>query len=99
LVKEEVQVVKSGNNSFSVIFDHILWSVDKNPEHATVPNFNSNANPLFDSINTSSRFFDFRLNTKPSPAIDKGAHKGIIIDLDGNPRPVNLPDLGAFEKQ
>jgi hypothetical protein len=99
LVKEEVQVVKSGNTSFSVVFDHILWSVDKNPEQATVPNFNSNANPLFDSINTSSRFFDFRLNTKPSPAIDKGAHKGIIIDLDGNPRPVNLPDLGAFEKQ
>jgi hypothetical protein len=99
LVKEEVQVVKVGTNPFSVIFDYILWSVDSKPALATVPNFNSNANPQFDSINTASRYFDFRLNTKSSPAIDKGAHKGVLIDLDGNPRPINLPDLGAFEKQ
>ncbi|MGI8600215.1 MAG: choice-of-anchor Q domain-containing protein [Chitinophagaceae bacterium] len=99
LVKEEVQVVKVGTNPFSVIFDYILWSVDSKPALATVPNFNSNANPQFDSINTASRYFDFRLNTKSSPAIDKGAYKGVLIDLDGNPRPINLPDLGAFEKQ
>ena len=34
------------------------------------------------------------------PAIDSGANFGIVIDLDGNTRPVGTkPDLGCFEKQ
>ncbi|HEY4936835.1 MAG TPA: choice-of-anchor Q domain-containing protein, partial [Puia sp.] len=34
-----------------------------------------------------------------SPAVDRGSNLGILIDLDGNPRPVNLPDLGCYERQ
>jgi hypothetical protein len=54
--------------------------------------------PQFDSINTSKRFYDFRLKLT-SPAINKGENFNVPLDLDGFPRPVGLPDLGAYEKQ
>jgi hypothetical protein len=59
-----------------------------------------NQDPLFDSINTNRRYFNFRLKSN-STAINKG-NTGLTIDLDGNPRPRpvgTLPDLGAYEKQ
>ena len=55
-----------------------------------------NQPPLFDSINTSTRFYDFHLNPA-SPAINFGINAGITIDLDGNSRPIGLPDLGSYE--
>jgi hypothetical protein len=53
---------------------------------------------LFDSINVSKQYYDFRLK-QTSPAVNKGVNAGVTIDLDGKPRPVGLPDLGCFEKQ
>ena len=53
---------------------------------------------MFDSIDVSKNYYDFHLK-QTSPAVNKGVNTVVIIDLDGKPRPVSLPDLGCFEKQ
>jgi hypothetical protein len=54
--------------------------------------------PLFENIRASENLYNFRLKEN-SPAINKGSDAGVSNDLDGKPRPVGLPDLGAYEKQ
>ena len=70
----------------------------KNPPANATVNGIVAGEPLFDSINTAERYFNFRLK-EGSPAINAGSNAGIGLDLDGAPRPVGLPDLGAYEKQ
>jgi len=98
LVKNEVVVDKRGNTAFNVLFDHVLWRVETVPQNITENSILNNQAPQFDSINTSRRFYDFRLKPN-SPALNKGTNTSVNIDLDGNPRPVGLPDLGAYERQ
>jgi hypothetical protein len=97
-VKNEVVTAKQGNTQYNVLFDKVLWRVQTVPANVTVtPNGAFTGVPLFDSINTSQRFSDFRLK-EGSPAINAGVAAGVTIDLDGKPRPVGIaPDLGAFE--
>jgi hypothetical protein len=64
----------------------------------TVTGAINNIYPAFDSVNNASRFYNFRLKAG-SPALNKGSFSAVTIDLDGMPRPVGLPDLGAYEKQ
>jgi hypothetical protein len=97
LTEDEVVVSKNGNTTFNVTFDHVLMKVKNDPTPANLIQV-INQDPLFDSINTASRFFNFRLKNG-SPAINKGKLTGVNNDLDGFLRPVGLPDLGAFEKQ
>lgn len=98
-IDNEVVTAKQGTAAFNVNFINCLWKVKDTPaDLATAVNIISNQDPLFDSINVAKRIFNFRLKAG-SPAIDKGINTGIITDLDGNPRPVGLPDLGAYEKQ
>jgi hypothetical protein len=98
LVDDEVVVAKAGSNPFTVNFDYDLWKVVNAPANVTATQIINNQPPLFDSVNTSARFYDFRLQAS-SPAINKGTNAGVTIDLDGLPRPVGLPDLGCFEKR
>jgi len=98
LVDDEVVVAKAGNGIFNVNFDHSLWKVMNNPANITSNNIINNQPPLFDSINTFKRFYNFRLK-EGSPAINQGVSSAVMLDLDGNPRPVGLPDLGCYEKQ
>ncbi|HMK24679.1 MAG TPA: choice-of-anchor Q domain-containing protein [Chitinophagaceae bacterium] len=98
LVDNEVVVSKSGATPFSVNFDYNLWKVQTVPANITSNQIINNQAPQFDSVNTSKNYYDFRLKAS-SPAINKGTNAGVIIDLDGKPRPVGLPDLGCFEKQ
>jgi hypothetical protein len=98
MVTDEVLVQKSGSGSFNVNFDYNLWKVDTPPANSTITQAINNQSPLFDSINTSDNYYDFRLKTG-SPALNKGVNAGILTDLDGKLRPVGLPDLGSFEKQ
>lgn len=98
LVNDEIVVLKQGSTSFNVVFDQVLWRVQNNPANVTATGIINNQNPLFDSVNTSQKIFDFHLKAN-SPAINKGVNAGVTIDLDGKPRPVGLPDLGAYEKQ
>jgi hypothetical protein len=57
-----------------------------------------NQNPAFDSINTQRNFYSFRLKNG-SPAINKGTATAVLSDLDGYPRTIGIPDMGAYEKQ
>ncbi len=98
VVTDEVLVQKSGSSSFNVNFDYNLWKVETPPANSTITQAINNQAPLFDSINTSDNYYDFRLKTG-SPALNKGVNAGILTDLDGKLRPVGLPDLGSFEKQ
>lgn len=98
IVDNEVVVLKKGNTVFNVNFDHALWKVQTVPANITSNQVINNQTPLFDSINTARNYYNFRLQTG-SPAINAGINTGILIDLDGNPRPVVLPDLGCYEKQ
>lgn len=97
-VDDEVITSKQGNNSFTVNFQNCLWKVKNNPANSTTSNIIVNQNPLFDSVNTQRRIFDFRLKDE-SPAKNKGIVTSITTDLDGKPRSVGLPDLGCFERQ
>lgn len=97
-VNNEVVVDKKGSNSFNVNFDYNLWKVQTVPANIISNQVINNQAPQFDSIDISHRYYDFRLKNS-SPAINKGANAGVTIDLDGNTRPVGLPDLGCFEKQ
>ncbi len=98
LVDDEVVVLKSGTDPFTVNFDHALWKVQTTPANITSTGIINNQTPLFDSVNTSKQYYDFRLKTG-SPAINAGANVGVVTDLDGKTRPVGMPDLGCFEKQ
>lgn len=98
LVNDEVVVLKNGVTTFNVNFDYNLWKVQTMPSNITSNQIINNQTPQFDSISTSSNFYDFRLKAS-SPAVNKGIAAGVLSDLDGKPRAVGLPDLGCFEKQ
>ncbi|MBK6937258.1 MAG: hypothetical protein IPH18_10575 [Chitinophagaceae bacterium] len=98
LANDEVVVLKNGNTTFNVNFDYNLWKVQTVPANITSNQIINNQSPLFDSVNTTKNYYDFRLQAT-SPALNKGISSGIATDLDGKPRPVGLPDLGCFEKQ
>lgn len=100
-VDDEVVFTKDAGANSNVTFDSNLWKVKTDPTTvgATVVNAINNQSPEFDSIDVSKRYYDFHLRTKNSPALNIGAVTPVVIDLDGNSRPVNQPDLGCYEKQ
>lgn len=98
LVDNEVVVERVGSTAFAVNFDYNLWKVQTAPANSTINQIINNQPPLFDSVNTSANYYNFRLQTS-SPAINKGINTGLGTDLDGRPRAAGLPDLGCFEKQ
>ena len=99
LVDNEVVVEKTGSNG-TITFNQVLWKVKTTPGNITVTSQPvNNQSPLFDSIDVSKQYYNFRL-MEGSPAINAGTDAGIIIDLDGMTRPMGIkPDLGCFEKQ
>jgi len=98
-VDDEVVVTKDAGASFDASFDSNLWKVKTDPVGISLANMINNQSPQFDSIDVSKRYYDFHLRTKNSPALNAGMDAGIMNDLDGNPRPVDNPDLGCYEKQ
>jgi hypothetical protein len=100
LVKNEVVIAREGNTLFNVHFDNVLWPVSDNPENVTsVTGANIRGeDPQFENITSGDGPYNFRLK-ESSPALNKGGMAGVSSDLDGNPRPAGLPDLGAYEKQ
>jgi len=101
IVENEVATAKNNTKAFNVTFNQVLWKVQSVPAGINPPTgVLNNQSPRFDSINTFSNYYDFRIQKGGSPAINAGANFNVLIDLDGKPRPVGLqPDLGCFEKQ
>ena len=97
LVTDEVVVIKNGNTLFNVLFDYGIWKAGTTPANIT-SNQMLNQNPLFENLDPFNNGYNFHLSSS-SPALNKGTNAGVILDLDGKPRPVGLPDLGCFEKQ
>jgi hypothetical protein len=97
-VNNEVAIDIKGSLTPTISFNKVLWRVQSQPSGAGITVITSiNQPPIFDSINTAQRFFNFRLKDN-SPAVNAGINAGVVIDLDGKPRPVGFPDLGAYEK-
>ena len=97
-VTNEVAVSRQGNGSFAVNFSNCLWKEQSTPTGVTSTAIISNQDPLFDSVNNSTLYYDFHLQAG-SPALSAGMAAGIPIDLDGNPRPATSPDLGCYQHQ
>lgn len=98
VIEDEVVSSKQGNTVFSVSISNSLWKVKTTPANVTVNSVINGQAPAFDSVNVQKNYFSFRLKAG-SPALDKGVNTGVAIDLDGNPRSLSSPDLGAYEKQ
>jgi hypothetical protein len=98
-VDDEVVVSKQGTSAFNVTFDHVLYKALHDPSNSTFIASIKNQTPLFDSINTTKRVFDFHFNNNAnSPAINKGIPSTFTKDLDDRPRANGLPDLGCYER-
>lgn len=100
LVDDEIVLNKQGTTTFNVTFNNVLYKMKSNdPASASFTGSKlKNVAPNFDSINTSLRYFNFRLRPN-SEAVNKGTNTGVLIDLDGKNRAFGLPDLGSFELQ
>lgn len=87
------------SNSFSVNFNYCLWLEKNNPSSTNSSNILA-TDPMFDSVNNQTMYYDFHLKNS-SPAINYGTTAGAPpFDLDGNARVVNgFTDLGCFQKQ
>ena len=96
-VDNEVQVSRQGTTAFHVGFSNCDWKVKSTPGDVTVSNMIVNTDPMFDSVNNTRRIYNFHLKAA-SPLIDQGLGTAVLLDLDGNSRPVGLPDLGCYER-
>ena len=98
-VDNEIIVNKEGATPFAVNFSNSLYRAAVDPANATFSNSIKNQDPLFDSIDVSNRYYDFRHTKSPAPGVNAGIATLITKDLDNNTRPVGLPDMGCYEKQ
>lgn len=98
IVDDEVVSSKQGNTLFSLTFQNCLWRVKTLPANADTSHIINKLDPVFDSTNAQKHYFNFTLKNN-SPAVDKGINTGVTVDLNGLPRPVRLPDIGAYERQ
>ncbi|GGB13329.1 choice-of-anchor Q domain-containing protein [Puia dinghuensis] len=96
-VDNEVVVSRLGNNTFNVNFNNCLWKVKAAPTGVTATGMIANHDPLFDSVNNVRMYYDFHLKAG-SPALKAGTSSGLLIDLDGNPRPASSPDIGCYQR-
>jgi hypothetical protein len=96
IVNNEIDVQQSGNNSFIVNFENVLYKAS-DPIAANFINCIQNADPLFVSIDVSKNKYDFHLQAG-SPCINAGKNIFVLADLDGNLRDAE-PDIGCYELQ
>jgi hypothetical protein len=99
-INDEIAVSKQGSSSFNVTLSHCLYKAQMDPANTNFITVLKNQDPLFDSIDVSNHYYDFRqLKNVAAPGINKGTNTALLIDLDNNNRAVGLPDLGCYEKQ
>jgi hypothetical protein len=98
MVDNEVQECKNAKCIIDLHFEHCVLREKNIPTGFDTSGIMLNADPAFQLINNQKMIYNFRL-AAGSPAIDQGTDTGDLLDLDGNIRPVGLPDLGCYEKQ
>lgn len=98
-VDNEIVVNKEGAAPFAVNISNSLYRSAMDPANATLTDVLKNQDPLFDSIDVTNRYYDFRHTKSPAPGLETGTATPITKDLDNNNRPVGLPDMGCYEKQ
>lgn len=97
-VDNEVAMVKKGTGTFDVKFQNCLYKAKDAVTNATFSNCILNAAPLFDSINTTRKIYDFHLTKNAnSPAVHAGTATSFSFDLDGKPLGAQ-PDLGCYQR-
>jgi hypothetical protein len=98
-VPDEAVIQKQGSNIFNVLFDHSILKQQNYPANIDSNSLWLNTDPLFIATGIPpNNEYNFQLQAA-SPALDRGVNSGIIIDLNGDPRPANLSDLGCYERQ
>ncbi|MEY2916571.1 MAG: hypothetical protein RIS73_285, partial [Bacteroidota bacterium] len=98
-VNNEVVVNKQGSNTFNVLFEKNLYRVQTDPANSTLTSNIKNQDPLFDSIDVTKRYYDFRITlNNAAPGINKGVLTAFLKDLDDKNRNNGLADLGCYEK-
>jgi hypothetical protein len=97
-VPDEALISKQGNTIFQVLFDHTILKQQNYPANIDSVSLWLNTDPEFIATGFPGDQFNFRLQAG-SPAVDHGVNTGILIDLDGDPRPIKQPDLGCYERQ
>ncbi len=97
-VPDEALISKQGNTIFQVLFDHTILKQQNYPANIDSNALWLNTNPEFIATGTPGDQFNFHLQAG-SPAIGQGVNTGILIDLDGYPRPASQSDLGCYERQ
>ena len=95
---DEALISKQGNTVFNVLFDHTILKQQNYPANIDSSSLWLNTDPEFLATGSPGNTFNFHVEAG-SLAVDHGANLGIPVDLDGNHRPVNLPDLGCYERQ
>ena len=98
-VDDEITVNQHGTGPFSVTFDHILYKAKDIPSGVNFISPILNMDPMFDSINVTTSYYDFHFTNHPlSPAINSGTPTTFLLDLDDRPRSNEIPDLGCYER-
>ncbi|HPH85738.1 MAG TPA: hypothetical protein PLC48_09780 [Ferruginibacter sp.] len=100
-VDDEIFIDKEGANPFSVSFENCLIKLVNDPADAILTSVIRNEDPLFDSIDITHKYYDFRTSKNPlAPGVDQGVLTSLPKDLDDQPRNAGLlPDMGSYEKQ
>ncbi|MFT3682990.1 MAG: hypothetical protein QM791_22210 [Ferruginibacter sp.] len=103
-VKDEIDLKKDAANKFDVLFDHCLYKAENELPLAPAALTGSirNQAPLFDSLDVTKNYFDFRFTKNGGPAIDAGntaTQPSFPRDLDDRLRTDGKPDIGCYEKQ
>jgi hypothetical protein len=96
---EELLTEKTGSD-FTLTLNNCLLKASAVPSNTIWNSGILNEDPLFDSIDVSNNYFDFHCrNSGNAPVINTGTLTNLLIDLDGLPRNVQIPDIGCYEKQ
>ena len=103
LAENEIVTDKQATSfGFTVNLNNVLYKAKTDPANLNNPTgILKNISPIFDTINTSRRTYNFRLRANVSPCINKGVvTTTTLTDLDGTPRKKGAAtDLGCYEKQ
>jgi hypothetical protein len=97
-ITDEAQVTEQGTTAFNVVFDHSILKQLNYPSQIDSSFLWLNTNPQFVDTAGPGNAYNFQL-LPGSPALQVGIGLGVPIDLNGNPRPFTLPDLGSYERQ